>query len=388
MSEGQLEHELVDTFDLAPITKATTDDSGFLRVTATVTAPGVYEYVRDGVRRRELKPADELYSPKHLDSVHGAVVTKLHPENGVAVGPDNAEQLKKGHSRSPPVVTGDGMLVDLMATDADLIRSIKSKEMTSVSLGMRNWFDMTPGLWKDTAGIEHPYDVVQRGMITNHIAIVPQGRVPTAQLHLDSPEQDEETTMPEEVGKVTINGAGFAVETNAAATINAHIETLDGRIASLESKAKEDAASYDSLTEEKDTVTAERDSMAAERDTAKEKLASTDAIDINKLVTERLAFIARAQTVLTEDQFKEVAEKTDLEIMRFTCDSSGVDLKDKSDAYVHARFDGLVDSKASSNDSLLIDASLHVVHTTTDAGERAVLRKRMEAARDPKRKVS
>ena len=235
MSEGQLEHELVDTFDLAPITKATTDESGFLRVTATVTAPGVYEYIRDGMRRRELKPADELYSIKHLDSVHGAVVTMNHPANGVAVSPDNAEQLKKGHSRSAPVVTGDGMLVDLMATDADLIASIKSKQMTSVSLGMRNWFDMTPGLWKDTAGIEHPYDVVQRGMITNHIAIVPQGRVPTAQLHLDSAEQDkEEKNMPDEVtGKVTINGAGFAVETNAAATINAHIATLDSEIVDL-----------------------------------------------------------------------------------------------------------------------------------------------------------
>lgn len=389
MSDGQLEHELVDTFDLAPITKATRDDSGFLRVTATVTAPGVFEYVRDGVRRRELKSADELYSTKHLDSVHGAVVTLLHPEGGVSVGPDNAEQLKKGHSRSAPVVTGDGMLVDLMATDADLIASIESKKTTSVSLGMRNWFDLTPGVWKDNAGIEHPYDVVQRGMITNHIAIVPQGRVPTAQLHLDSAEQKEEKKMPEEVtGKVTINGAGFAVEVNAAATINAHIQTLDEQIVSLKSKVEETTTSYDELIEEKDKVTAARDAMTAERDAAKEKLSSADSIDINKLVTERLAFIGRAKTVLTEDQFKEVSEKTDLEIMRATCDSNGVDLKDKSDAYIHARFDGLVDAKSSSNDDVLRDASLHVVSKTSDANDMADLNKRMAAARSAKRKVS
>ena len=128
--------------------------------------------------------------------------------------------------------------------------------------------------------------------------------------------------------------------------------------------------------------------MTAERDTAKQKLASADELDVHKLVNDRLAFNARAQTVLTEDQFKEVAEKTDLEIMRFTCDSSGVDLKDKSDAYIHARFDGLVDAKASTNDNILRDASLHVVSTTTDASEKEALKKRMEAARSAKRKVS
>jgi len=353
--------EWVDTVDFAPFGKLDSRDAnGFMRVSATVTAPGVYAYVRNGKLRNELKPESEIFAPLHMKSVHGAVVTDEHPAGAVAVTPDNSKELQRGHSMSPPTRSAAGLDVDLVVTDAKLIDDAESKRKTGVSLGMRNTFDHTPGVWKAPDGSMHPYEVIQTNMVTNHIAIVSTPRVTSAQLHLDSLEQDgpQDNHTMENLGTLTIDGAHFQIDANVAKVAMASIARKNGELTALQAKFDEATKSYDSLTEEKDKALAERDAVSAERDTLKTKVETADAVDLNELVTQRQAFLVRAQSIMSADSFEEVKGEPDKVIMRAACEKSGTKMTQDSDVYFNVMFDTLVSQAANTNDSALKHASL------------------------------
>lgn len=370
----------VDTIDFAPFSKVDSRDAnGFMRVTATVTAPGVYAYVRDGKIRHELKPPREIFSPVHMESVHGAVVTSEHPPGAVAVTPENSQEFQRGHSMSAPTETADGLVVDLVVTDQGLIDDAESGRRTGVSEGMRNTFDHTPGIWTAPDGSKHPYDVVQTNMVANHLAIVSTPRVTSAQLHLDSLAQDEtEDTNMANKATLTFDGYDFETEPAIASVVTAQLGRKDDEINALQVKLSEATTSYDSLTEEKDKALAERDAAQAERDGFKEKLATADSLDIDKLVDSRLAFIDKAKQVLPADKHGEIRGKTNKDVMRLTCDSLKIDLEGKSDAYIEARFDGLVDQAATTNDSKLLGESLRMPPPSpTRASEQSAINKEL-----------
>jgi hypothetical protein len=373
--------EWVDTVDFAPFSKLDSRDAnGFMRVSATVTAPGVYAYVRNGKLRHELKPESEIFAPLHMESVHGAVVTDEHPAGAVAVTPENSKKFQRGHSMSPPTRTAAGLDVDLVVTDGGLIEAAESKRKTGVSLGMRNTFDHAPGIWTAPDGSKHPYEVIQTNMVTNHIAIVSTPRVTSAQLHLDSLEQDgpQEPTNMENQSTLTIDGADFKIDANVASIVRAHLGRKDAELKTLQAKLDEATTSYDSLTGEKDKALAERDAVSAERDTLKAKVETADSVDLNALVIKRQEFLVRAQSIMSADSFDEVKAGTDMEIMKAACEKSGTKMTQDSDVYFNVMFDTLVSQAANTNDSALKNASLKVVPITpTRQSERAEQRKEL-----------
>lgn len=375
--------EVLDTHDFAPFSGVVSRDSnGFLRVRATVTAPGVYAYVRNGKIRHELKPPEEIYAPLHMESVHGAVVTDEHPS--VAVTSDNSKDLQRGHSMSPPSRGDDGLEVDLVVTDESLISDALAGRKTGVSLGKRNTFEHSPGIWTAPDGSKHPYEVIQRNMVTNHIAIVSQPRVTSAQLHLDSLEQElgEQNKMTTETA-FKVDGIPLTAAEHTAAVVTNAIEKKDAEIGTLKSQLAEATNSYDSLTEEKDQIAAERDAALAERDKLKSDLDSADALDINKLVSDRLELLKQAESVVTADKYEEIKGLSDMEIKRAACKASGAKLTQDSDQYFCAMFDLLVSKSIQSNDSALADASVHAISTTPKhEAEREAINERLRKHHD------
>lgn len=359
------------TFDFAPFSDKvdSRDANGFLRVRATVTAPGVYAYRRDGKLRHELKPANEIFAPLHMASVHGAVVTDEHPPGAVAVTPANSTEFQRGHSISPPVQTPDGMDVDLVVTDGSLIEDAESGRRKGVSLGMRNTFDHTPGVWTAPDGSKHPYEVIQTNMVTNHIAIVSTPRVTSAQLHLDSLAQDDTEEQHMDKATLTIDGAEFEVDKTVASIVKADQGRRDVALKTVQSKLDEATKSYDSQTEELDKVKKERDGFEGERDALKEQIASADAVDLDALVLERTSFLEKVRTVMPDDKLKPMLESksTNAEIMKLTCDAHDIPTDGKSEGYIEARFDVLVASKTTSNDDELLQSGLHPVAHTNDS---------------------
>lgn len=88
-------------------------------------------------------------------------------------------------------------------------------------------------------------------------------------------------------------------------------------------------------------VTAHDKALAAkdaEIDDLKTKVVDQAAID--KLANDKADVVSRAKAVCG-DKLPDTAGKTVAEVRRMACDAKGVDVKDKSDDYIEARFDAL-----------------------------------------------
>ncbi len=189
-AEWRESHPNVPVFDGAKLreevqkverfTRATLDSKriertpqGGIRVPARVTKVGVFEYRRPEGKVREYRPVEEVSDPASYMTLKGATVTVQHPyaDDG-EVRPDNYRRLNVGHGEDPePTPTGDAIDMWLVINDAATITAIENEELTEVSCGYENERHFTPGV--TPAGEQ--YDVVQRAIRYNHIALLPPG---------------------------------------------------------------------------------------------------------------------------------------------------------------------------------------------------------------------
>ena len=86
----------VTRYDAVPLRgKARRDDWGNYHVPLTLVTPGVYPYRQhDGTTAYELKPEDEVYAPRFVESLQGSAFTDGHPP--FAVTPANAKEFGLG----------------------------------------------------------------------------------------------------------------------------------------------------------------------------------------------------------------------------------------------------------------------------------------------------
>jgi len=161
---------------------------GGIRVPATVTRSGVLTYLQpDGSKRREYRPASEVFSVEHLASLRGAPVTDLHPGSG-RVDSKTWRSLSVGHAGETPAQEGDHVLTDLYIQDSGSIDLIESGERSEVSLG----YDTDLVLGKGVSPEGEEYDATQTNLRVNHVALVPKGRAGSARLRLDGDEEISE----------------------------------------------------------------------------------------------------------------------------------------------------------------------------------------------------
>jgi hypothetical protein len=137
---------------------------------------GVFAYMRpDGSVQRELRPPEEVFAPDSLKTLQHAPVTDLHPEvNGVrvAVTPENFKTFSIGHVAEEVKADGDHVAAWLLIQDAGAINLIDTGQRKENSCGYACDIDATPGRWPPTG---EDYDVVQRKIRYNHVAIGPPG---------------------------------------------------------------------------------------------------------------------------------------------------------------------------------------------------------------------
>lgn len=331
---------MVSVIDRAEIKKHHKDKWGNLHVTATVVKPGVYSYRQlDGSIRRELKHPDEIFAPAHMASVQASVVTDEHLPGGAAVVPENNSQHNAGNVTSKVVREDDELMADLIIRDAALIAAIEAREKTEVSLGLDCWYDKTPGVW-----FGEPYDVIQRGMVSNQVTVTRQARVHGSALHLDSvvmvPDADSKgQTMA--TMQLPIGGATVEVETGAGSVINAHLATLDSQLQIGTTALTEMTAARDTLQAKFDTATDELEKQ--------KKLVTDSVVDIPKMVNARNKLMTDAAVLLDKEALLKVQDSTDAEVRAAACEAHKVNLKDdkgqpQSEIYLLARFDGLVET--------------------------------------------
>lgn len=155
---------------------------GGLIADANLTRTGVFEY-RDsnGGTRRELRHPDEVFHPDSMATYPLAPVTVDHPGR---VGPHNWKEHAVG-TVGPDVrqnghfVTGEIHIQHQNAMDRALDGDLKE-----ISCGYHCDVDPTPGVYQGK-----PYDVAQKNMRINHVAIGPEGwgrMGPETRMHLDA----------------------------------------------------------------------------------------------------------------------------------------------------------------------------------------------------------
>lgn len=279
--------------------------------------------LRDKATVRVYRPEAEVFSRDSMASFAAAPFTIDHPS--VPVTADNWRALGVGEVNGDVVRDGGFVRVPVIVRDSAAVEKVRTTHK-QLSMGYSCTLDATPG----TTPEGQAYDAVQRNIRINHIAAVPAAR--------GGPElkiSDERTAHePEKPSMSTITIDGLPVSLADEAAVRAVIEKKDAAIADA-AKARADAqTAHDKAIAAKD----------AEIDALKAKVVDQAAIDA--MADAKAEVVAKAKAVVG-DKLPDTKGKTVAEVRRMALDAVKIDVADKSDDYVEARFDALTaDAKA------------------------------------------
>lgn len=357
---------------------------GFLRIPAFLTRAGILTYRRaDGTTVRELRPPDEVFGTRSLSTLAAAPVTDLHPTT--MVSPSNVRELAIGHVSDKVAPNGDFIEASVTVQHADAIAAVEKGERRELSCGYQCRIDETPGTYRGER-----YDQVQRDIVYNHVALGPRnwGRAGRdVALRVDAAD-DGGADQP--------NGQVFRLDAADALSIAAvegprgdrkmDLELVTLRADGLDVQVPKQASQIldkalkkgddavkklDELQGRFDANQAELTQVKAELTQAKAELADPKRLDA--AVQARTAVIDQAKRVLP------VEHKYDGQSVRAIQEAAlkhlhpDIDLAQKSDEYVGARFDGAMTAAPSAARNDALDEARRVTgagHTSSSRAER------------------
>ena len=329
---------LVHRFDLVRLgAGAQRTPQGFLKIPAAFSRTGIQVYRRaDGSEIREYRPESEVFSKDSLASLSLAPVTADHP--GEMVTPANVKTHAIGWVSETVKRDGNKVVGHVIVADADAIAKVERGELREISLGYKARMDMTAG-----ESDEGRYDAIQRDIVVNHAALGPEGwgrAGPDVRLRLDS--DDAMSYVPEDqsaVGaetfrgdslmrKIKVNGVTFEVEDSVAEALEA--ERAD---------AAKEKAEHEKIQARADAAEEKISKLDAELAEAKDEQRFADAVNA------RVALLDAARKVLGADADVTGSEREIMEAA-LNHDNKDLELEGRSDAYVAARFDLLLEGVA------------------------------------------
>lgn len=309
--------------------KATIDENGFLVDTPVVARLGVQVYyTEDGRTVREFRPAEEVFKDESLASYQGKPMTLDH----VFVNSENAKEVVVGSVTGKAEPLGSSVVAPIVVYDNTAIQEAMAGNAKELSVGYSAILDETPG-WGDPVTGEYvlksdgdqfdapdgwqEFDAIQRDIKVNHLAMVYRGRAGIAKLNMDGEQENPYTTDvdinkedKQEMIKIKLDGAQ---EFEVAPEIASHIEALN--------------AKADTAIAERDALKAKVDAMPAEIEAAVAK-AKADADALAALVA------VAAEAGVKADGLDAKGIK-----VAYVKEVSGLDVSEKSDAYIDAAFD-------------------------------------------------
>lgn len=322
--------------------KARFDENGFLVDTPVVARVGVQSYyLPDGTERREFRPASEVFKSDSLASYQGKPITLGH----VFVNSENAKDVVIGAVSGTALRQDSNVVVPLTVYDKESIEKAKSGIAGELSVGYSTVDVESPGWGSNETGeykLDGEYDsqddipsdwvrfdALQTNIIVNHVAMVYKGRAGVAKLNMDAeqenPYTDNVDSIKEDVKEMVKIKLDGAQEFEIAPEVAAHIEAV--KTDSAKEKAKADA-----LEAERDALKAKVDAMPAEIEKAV-KAAKADAEALAAL------FTVAAEVGVKTDGLDAKGIK-----VAYVKEVSGLDVAEKSDAYIDAAFDIAKDS--------------------------------------------
>lgn len=307
-------------FDRNPLPKVSKTKEGYIKGSAIVTRTGIFKYIdSQGNIRLELRHPDDVLQGESLESLKQIPITVEHPT--VLVDATNAKNLSVGLTGETVEVDGENIKTTVTITALDGIGAVeKGKE--ELSLGYTLDLEEEEGIYNG-----QPYTHRQKNIRYNHLAIVERARAgANARLNFDSFECGiiiDENTKDEREKMVKIN-----------------IDNVDVEVDEAVKKA------FDSLNARLDNATTEADTLKARLDEAEAQLKQAREVNTDSLISEkakaRVELIAKASKIVNADSLYNLSDREiKLSVIKSRYDA--LDLTDKSDDYVAARFDAIIE---------------------------------------------
>lgn len=254
---------------------------GGLDIPANLTRTGVLTYRRaDGSIQRELRLPEEVFQQASLETLAGAPLTVGHPG---LVTPETWQRTSVGHV-ADDVKQDDRFVAARVRVQASAaVKAVEAKELKELSCGYVCDIEPTAGEYQG----EH-YDAIQRNIRYNHVALLPKG-------------------------------GGRAGEEVSLRMDGAYTYDMG-----------EDSVKYQELV-------AENERLKGELEGVKTRLDAATKVDIDALVTDRVALREDARTILGNelpagDPVKAAVAKA----------YPKMNLDGKSDEYIHGLFTAAV----------------------------------------------
>lgn len=341
-----------------PIKSWERTDEGYLRVWCRAARTGVQTYYKKDSHTpvKEYRPEEEVAKPESLQTFGMKPVTWGHPKELLDSANTNQHQI--GHAGSQ-VRFNDGFVeVALMITDEDKINRILRKDAVECSAGYKVDADDTPGI---TPEGEH-YDVVQRNIRVNHIAIVPKGRAgKDVRLLMDSADgsetlifNQEPSTPPKAKSMAVIQLDGLSVEvpTEAAAPINDYLrriradnEILQNEVETTKTSLEEAEGRIDALSDELEELEARNDGDSEDPDTIIDLTdARIDQSQLDQLLLARMDLLENLAPAFPEDHVFDSIGEEELYAQAFENIYGQAPDEDADFGYVRGMVDGALAS--------------------------------------------
>lgn len=315
--------------DRRPLKKAIKLDNGFLRIPLTAAKEAVLTYyMEDGSSYNALRPLEEL--KKASKNLSMLVVTNEHPPlDEMPLNPENVKKYQVGHIADTVEVVQDELQTSALITDKDTISQIEAGKR-EISCGYFCILEDTKGVFN---GI--PYDVIQRDIQHDHVAIVEEGRAgPEVSLHYDASSYKNNTYFK---GK-KMPSIQKEEKEDKKVFIRLH---LDGKDIELPEKNADDVKKiFDSMQERLEKTKAKIDTLELELEKAK------NLDNLKNLVKARVELEKIGSLFL--DSKEDISNLEDNEIRKKVIlkafPSLDEKLKNASEAYLDASYDLALDS--------------------------------------------
>ena len=296
---------------------ATKTAEGFIRDTPIVGRTGILVYRNaDGTERREYRPPEEAFKADSLASLQGKPITIGHKAYVTA---GNAAQVAPvGSVLSAGRQDGNNIIADIVVYNLDT----DSREL---SCGYTLNLDETPGT---TPEGEH-YDAIQRNIVYNHLAIVPQGRAGVARLNMDGEQviDEEEQKEDKKMAEMTKIRLDSGIEYDCAPEVKVEIEKMRKDSADAKKEFDKLQAKFDALEAE---LAKEQEGRKADAEKAKANFDAAVKARVDLLK------VAEAHKVANADSMTDTEIKTAvIKAVR----GDAINLEGKSADYIEAAFD-------------------------------------------------
>lgn len=335
---------IIDTIR-APIGELQLTDEGYLYIESSpIARPGVFPYMTISGLSRQAKLPEDLFSETTIQSANGKPITNDHPT--VQVNAENFKQYEVGMTMNDAAIKNNMLTISMNITDPETIKAVQAgKRELSIGFSTDNY--EVPGAYN---GVE--YDIEQKNIRINHVAIVEKGRAGSeVALNLDKSDVYDAYLVDETSNHNT--GGGMNVET---IKVNGKViklsdedaqEQIDKIIADLKKKTENDSAvsleTINGLTAANNKLEGENAALSG-----KVKQFEADADDLKAKAyaqaRSRVDLEAKAIKMLGDSADMKLSDR-ELKIAMIANANPAVKIAaDASDDYVNAAFDVSVTS--------------------------------------------